>query len=113
MKEVHHILFRLDSVQTRFESALANFVLSKKYSDSLLNSAKNKQIAELQIQYETDKKDKDLALREQSNQLLKKQSKLQQSRLLQTLQIWPLSGVAKYRQLPSAKVEISLLGMVT
>jgi len=75
--DMHHILFRIDSVQGNFESSLANYQKEMDLRKSLLTSDKNKQIAELQIKYDTDKKDKDL-------QLLKKQGELQTSKLEQS-----------------------------
>lgn len=81
LKDIHRMLFQLDSVESKFDSALANFKLERKYSDSLLGEMKQKQLAELQVQYDTEKKDKNLLLKEQSNILLKKQGELQESKL--------------------------------
>ncbi|MFT3794130.1 histidine kinase dimerization/phosphoacceptor domain -containing protein [Flavobacterium sp.] len=89
--EIHRMFARIDSAQLRFDDALKHFKQEKMINDSLLSADKNRQIAQLKIEYETDKKDKDLAIKEKSNQLLKKQSELQQSRLLQTLQIKNIS----------------------
>lgn len=82
--KAHQFLFRLDSIQSKFDSALTHLKMEKAINDSLLNATKNQQISELQIKYDTEKKDKDLTVKEQANQLLKKQSELQQSKLLQT-----------------------------
>lgn len=83
LKEVHRMLFQLDSAQARFDDALANFKIKEMYEDSLLNETSRKQIAELQIKYDTEKKDKDLLIKEKNNFLLKKQGELQESKLSQ------------------------------
>jgi len=72
--DMHHALFRIDSVQGNYDASLESYRKEMKIKGSLLNSEKNKQIAELQIKYETDKKDKNV-------QLLKKQGELQKSKL--------------------------------
>lgn len=79
----HKQLFKIDSIEKKFDSAIKHLHLHRKYNDSLLNQDKNRQIAELQVKYETDKKDKDLLLKDKDNKLLKKQSELQQSKIAQ------------------------------
>jgi len=79
----HKQLFKLDSVEQKFDSAIKNLNLHRKYNDSLLNQDKNRQIAEMQVKYETDKKDKDLLLKEKNNKLLRKQGELQKTKLSQ------------------------------
>jgi two-component sensor histidine kinase len=79
----HLLWFKLDSVQTRYHSSILH---SQRYivlRDSLLNATKSRQIAQLEIQYEIEKKDQDLKLKQQSIQLLTKQSQLQQNQLQQ------------------------------
>lgn len=83
LKEIHRMLFQLDSAQARFDLALANFKIKEMYEDSLFNETSQKQIAELQIKYDTEKKDKDLLLKEKNNFLLRKQGELQESKLSQ------------------------------
>jgi len=80
---VHRVLFRLDSVQSNFNSAVKHMQLEKKYTDSLFSIAKNEQLTELQIKYDTEKKDKDLLqkdknllLKEETNKTLKRKSEL-------------------------------------
>lgn len=81
LQEIHRMLFQLDSVQSKFVSAIKEYELQKAYKDSLFSQEKNKQIAELQIKFETEKKDKNLILKEQQNKLLRKQGELQESKL--------------------------------
>lgn len=85
LQEIHRMLFQLDSVQSNFVSALKEYKLQQAYKDSLFSQEKNKQIAELQIKFETEKKDKNLALKEQQNIVLKKQGELQESKLSKAL----------------------------
>ncbi|MHA3787526.1 tetratricopeptide repeat-containing sensor histidine kinase [Flavobacterium hauense] len=70
----YDMLSQLDSVHGNNASALQNYKTSVKYKDSLFNEAKNSQLTEHQVKYDTEKKEKD-------NQLLKKQAELQQAKL--------------------------------
>lgn len=81
LQEIHRMFFQLDSVQSKFVDALKEYKLQHAYKDSLFSQEKNKQIASLQIQFETEKKDKNLILKEQQNALLRKQGELQESKL--------------------------------
>lgn len=81
LQEVHGMLFHLDSIESKFVSALHEYRLQEAYKDSLFRQEKNKQISELQIKFETEKKDKDILLKEQQNSLLRKQGELQESKL--------------------------------
>jgi two-component sensor histidine kinase len=74
VKDIHLLLFKVDSAQGNYLSAIDHFRRHKAINDSLFNETKSKQIAGLQIKYDTDKKEQDIAL-------LTKQSKLQQSEL--------------------------------
>ncbi len=81
LQEIHRMFFQLDSVESKFVSAIKEYKLQETYKDSLFSQEKNKQIAELQIKYDTEKKDKDLVLKEQQNKLLRKQGELRESKL--------------------------------
>jgi len=81
METAHRMLFQLDSVASNFTSAIRHYELSQKYKDSLLNQEKNKEIASLQVAFESEKKDKNLLLAKESNKMLTKTSQLQQSEL--------------------------------
>ncbi|WP_166792289.1 tetratricopeptide repeat-containing sensor histidine kinase [Pedobacter alluvionis] len=81
LQEIHMTLFQLDSIESKFLSAIQEYKLQQTYKDSLFSQEKNKQIAELQIKFETEKKDKDLVLKEQQNKLLRKQGELQKTKL--------------------------------
>ncbi|MEL1243043.1 histidine kinase dimerization/phosphoacceptor domain -containing protein [Flavobacterium sp. DGU11] len=81
LQEIHLILFQLDSIESKFVSAIREYKLQEAYKDSLFSQEKNRQIAELQIKYETEKKDKDLVLKDQQNKLLRKQGELQKTKL--------------------------------
>ncbi|AKD56248.1 histidine kinase dimerization/phosphoacceptor domain -containing protein [Spirosoma radiotolerans] len=76
LKDIHFLLYKVDSATGNYISAITHFRLHKALNDSIFNEAKSKQIASLQIQYDTQKKEHDIAL-------LTKQSKLQQSELKQ------------------------------
>jgi len=79
--------FKLDSTLGNYPSAISHYQRFKTIGDSLLNEMTSKQIGQLQVQYQSDKKDQDI-------KLLENQSKLQQEKLVQANQTrnW-ISGV--------------------
>jgi two-component sensor histidine kinase/tetratricopeptide (TPR) repeat protein len=68
----HLMLYKIDSANKNYPSALDHLRQHKQLNDSLFNIAKNKQITELRIQYDIDKKDQDLLLKDQAIQLKQK-----------------------------------------
>lgn len=77
-REVQYRYYKVDSAQGHFADALEHFKRYKALNDTLYNKDKAKEIAELEIRYETEKKDNDLKLKEQNIALLTRQSQLQQ-----------------------------------
>jgi len=75
--------FKLDSTQARYFAAIRHYERYKVLQDSLLNTTKSRQIAQLEIEFESEKKDQNLKLSQQSIQDLTKQSLLQQTQLQQ------------------------------
>ncbi len=59
--DIHQLLFKTDSAQNNYVSAIQHLQTQQRLRDSLFTDRKSKQIAELQIQYEMQKKEKDLA----------------------------------------------------
>lgn len=76
--------FRIDSAAGNYLSAIHHYQQFKILTDSVFNIAKNRQRAQFQIQYETGKKDQDIALKEKNIQLLTSEAQLQQTQLKQT-----------------------------
>ncbi|MCJ8153023.1 hypothetical protein MKJ01_04490 [Chryseobacterium sp. SSA4.19] len=72
--ENYFVWFKADSVQGKYLDAIKHYQLYKKFSDSVFNGEKSKQINSLQIQFDTEKKDKDI-------QLLTQKGKLQETRI--------------------------------
>ncbi len=62
IKDSYSSLARLDSTMGNYKGALKYQKLYTEIKDSILNEESNEQIAQLKIQYETDKKDKEIAL---------------------------------------------------
>lgn len=77
-----------DSLNGNFQSALKHFQIYKKMNDSVIDFAKNKQIEELKIQYETLNKEQKIKLLNDQTKLQK--SELQKSQLLNNLSIGSL-----------------------
>ena len=74
IKDIELLLFRVDSTSGNYVSAIRHYQLHKALNDSIFNEARSKQIEELQVQYETEKK-------EQNIQLLLNKSLLQENEL--------------------------------
>ncbi len=104
LSEIHQMQFKVDSASGNFVSAIQHFELYQNLHDSLFNATKNKQIQELQIQYETDKKDKDIRLKQQDISLLTNKTQLQDVNLKK-------AGLTRNIIITSAVVLLSLLFM--
>lgn len=76
-----HWLFRIDSARGDYLSAIRHSQLERIMQDSILNIEKNKSITRLEVQYETEKKEREIKLKTQSILLLTKQSELQKASL--------------------------------
>ncbi|MGN6211349.1 histidine kinase dimerization/phosphoacceptor domain -containing protein [Parafilimonas sp.] len=72
----HLLWFKLDSIQGNYISAISHYQQYKALSDSLLNETTNKHIAQLQIEFESEKKNQDI-------KLLENESKSQHDKLTQ------------------------------
>ncbi|MEO8855113.1 MAG: histidine kinase dimerization/phosphoacceptor domain -containing protein, partial [Ginsengibacter sp.] len=79
--EIHQAQFKVDSASGNYVSAIRHFEFFQNIHDSLFNATKNKQIQELNIKYETEKKDKDLKLKQKDIALLLNKSQLQEATL--------------------------------
>jgi two-component sensor histidine kinase len=73
----------LDTAQHSYRAAVDHLLTYNRLNDSSFNETKSRQIAELQVQYETEKKEKDILVKNQSIQILTKQDELQKSKLQQ------------------------------
>ena len=82
------LLYKTDSIDGNYKESLKHFQDYKKLSDSIYGTAKNKQIEELKIQYETKNKEQKIALLNDQSKL--QENQLQKSKLLNTLSIWSL-----------------------
>jgi len=69
LSQLHQLWAKVDSASDKPWSALMHYKLYKQLSDSVYNQEKNQQLMGLEIEYQTEKKDKDIALLNQRNQL--------------------------------------------
>lgn len=67
-KDIYLMLFRADSGTGNYTSAMRHLLRHKLLNDSIFNETKNWQIEELQVQFETAKKEKDIKLLNSQNQ---------------------------------------------
>lgn len=60
LSDIYFMLFKVDSANGHYLSAINNFEFYKALNDSIFNDTKGKQIAEMQAKYEANKKEKDI-----------------------------------------------------
>ncbi|MBC7863787.1 MAG: sensor histidine kinase, partial [Bacteroidia bacterium] len=70
--EDHKLLAIIYDKKKDYKSAYDHYSLSAKLNDSLLNEENSKQINRMQIEYETEKKEKEIALLQKNNELKQK-----------------------------------------
>ncbi len=75
--------FRLDSMQADYPSAIKHYQQYKRMQDALFNETKSKQIADLEVRYETEQKEKNLRLKEQAIKTLTREKQLQAQQMEQ------------------------------
>jgi signal transduction histidine kinase len=80
IKEAYKSLIKLDTSVNNYKQAFNHYELYRIYSDSLFNETSSKQTAEMQTKYESEKKEKEIALltkdKEIQNIEIKKQKTL-------------------------------------
>jgi two-component system, sensor histidine kinase PdtaS len=88
MARVHWLQYKLDSAHGNYLKALNEYWKYRSFDDSIYSLAKAKQFSELQVQYETEAKDKDI-------ELFKQKDKVQKATLRQsnTIKKVTLAGV--------------------
>jgi two-component sensor histidine kinase len=74
---------QLDSAESNYAGAYRNYKKACVIKDSLYNERRSKQLAQLEIQFETEKKDQQLAVKNDRIKLLSNQAQLQQINLQQ------------------------------
>lgn len=75
---LHKHNYKADSALGNYESAMQHLRQAKQIDDSVMRVSTTKQMQELQVKYDTEKKDADLKLKDQDILLLTRQSELQQ-----------------------------------
>lgn len=68
-KDIYKKLYKADYKQGNYSAAIRHLMMNKLLNDSLLNETKNWQSEELRVQFETDKKNKDIKILNSQNQL--------------------------------------------
>jgi two-component sensor histidine kinase len=80
-RDVYLMLFKTDSSLKNYLSAIRNLNRYRLLSDSIFTIVKNWQMQEVQVKYETEKKDQDLIFKDKNIRLLTEQSQLQLANL--------------------------------
>jgi two-component sensor histidine kinase len=80
LKNYEQLRYIIDSALNNYKSAMQHYANYQRAKDSLFNESTIKEISELQLKYETSKKEKDIAL-------LKKDSQIQRNSLRQAAHV--------------------------
>jgi len=83
VSKIHEIQYKIDSSEGNYLKALREYKLSRIADDSIYNLRRTNQFTELQIQYETENKDKNIELLVQKDKA--QQATLRQSDLLKKI----------------------------
>jgi len=84
-RDLHALFIRIDSALGRYPEALQHFRIYQALNDSIFTLDKNRQVEELQIQYQTEGKERDILLLQNEAQL--QASELSRARLTKNLMI--------------------------
>jgi two-component sensor histidine kinase len=77
----YKLWFKLDSTEGNYRSAINDLSSFHRIKDSLFNETESKQFKQLEVQYETEKKENQLKLKDQHIGFLLQKNQLQQSKL--------------------------------
>lgn len=74
--EMHWMLYKIDSARTNYQSAIYHLRTQEEIKEQMLNETTKRKVAELEIQYDLEKKNNDLLLKDQSILLKEKNIEL-------------------------------------
>jgi two-component sensor histidine kinase len=97
----HLSLFKIDSARNNLREAIVHYQQYKVTNDSIFNETKSKQVASLQIQYETKEKEQNIALLTKKNEVQQarmKQKELQQNSVIVVALLLGLLSVVIYNR---------------
>jgi two-component sensor histidine kinase len=77
----YNLWFSLDTSQRHYQSAIVDLLKANSANDSVFNQTKSRQLQQLHVQYESDKKETDIQLKDQQIQVLTQKELLQQANL--------------------------------
>ena len=83
LSHLYFLLYKTDSAAGNYLLAMEHIMKNKDIDEVLYREAKTRENKELQVKYETEKKDKDLKIKEQNILLLTRLSELQQKNIQQ------------------------------
>lgn len=77
-KEQYWNAFRIDSANANYKGAMINLLKFRKLNDSLFSEKKSQQIRQIAVEYQTEKKEIQLKIKDQSIRLLQQKEQIQQ-----------------------------------
>jgi two-component sensor histidine kinase len=103
--QLYILFYKVDSASGNYASAMQYLVKSKMLEDTVWQLTKTRQIQEIQVQYETEKKDQALKLKEQNILLLSRQAELRQKDLDQVRLELQYEAAAKAKDMELSKLQ--------
>jgi two-component sensor histidine kinase len=80
-KEFYWRSFQVDSAEGNYKRAMNDLLKFRKVNDSLFNESKNKQLKQIEVQYQTEKKEAQLKIKDQAIRIYKQTDAFQKSGL--------------------------------
>ncbi|RFM26260.1 histidine kinase dimerization/phosphoacceptor domain -containing protein [Deminuibacter soli] len=62
MAQNYKLWFSLDTASNKYKEAISNLIKSNELKDSILNETKSRQVAQLEVEFETEKKENEIGL---------------------------------------------------
>lgn len=103
----YYLLYKVDSAAGDYLGSLTALRRNKDIDDSVWQESKSRHMREIQIQYETEKKDQAIKLKEQNILLLSRQAQLREKDLEKTRLQLQFESVSKEQSLELARLEAS------
>ena len=101
----YFLLFKVDSAAGNYKEAIRDLMHNKALDDSVATQTKGRAIQELEIKYETEKKDNALKIKSQDLQLVTRQAQLDKAGFERDRLLLKLQDAAKAQQLRAGQLE--------
>ena len=77
----YKLKYQLDSAKSDFKAAFNDLNIYKNKNDSIFNETQSTELSHIRVEFETEKKDRDLKIKQQNIEILTNRGKLQEDRI--------------------------------